>query len=205
MTIAWRSFTVLGCLAAALAFAPAQAMPLNYRVAPGSTDIGFAVDVLGLTTCHGGFASFSGDLSIDLDQPELSKVSVIIESASAAMQWGPATKTIRGESYLDAEHFPEMQFVSDHAEMLSDGKVRMDGTLTLRGISHPESFVADLSERHWNKDSAAEEADFTATGTIHRSDYQMAADQHLLDDRVTFTIHTRVLLTSPSFSAAQVQ
>jgi len=180
-------------------------MPLNYRVAPGSTDIDFAVAVLGLATCHGGFSSFSGDLSIDLDQPELSKVAVTIEAGSAAMQWGPATKTIRSEPYLDAEHFPEMEFVSDHAEMLGDGKVRMDGTLTLRGISHPESFVADLSGRHWNKESQAEEADFTATGTISRSDYRMASDQTLLDDRVTFTIHTRLLLSAPGFSSAQAQ
>lgn len=205
MTIAGRGFSVLAAFAAALAFAPAWAMPLNYRVAPNSTDIDFAVAVLGLTTCHGGFSSFSGQLSIDLDQPELSKVAVTIESGSAAMNWELATKTIRGESYLDADHYPEMDFVSDHAEMLGDGKVRMDGMLTLRGISHPESFVADLSDRHWNMERQAEEAEFTATGTISRGNYRMESDQALLDDRVTFTIHTRVLLTGPGFSSAQAQ
>ena len=205
MTIARCGFSILGCFVAALAFAPAQAMPLNYKVAPNSTDIGFAVDVMGLTTCHGEFSDFSGQLSIDLEQPELSKVAVTIETGSAAMRWAPATRTVLGESYLDAEHFPEVEFVSDHAEMLEDGKVRMDGTLTLRGISHPESFVADLAERHWNKERGAEEADFTATGTVHRSDYHLAADDALLDDQVTFIIHTRLLLTSSGFSSAQAQ
>lgn len=182
-------------------------MPLTYRVMPNSTDIGFAVAVLGVTTCHGGFSQFSGELSIDLERPDHSKVAVTIDSGSAAMQWGAGTKLIRGESYLDSEHFPEMEFVSDHAEMLGDGKVRMDGMLTLRGVSHPESFVADLSERHWNKDSEAEEADFTATGTISRSTYQMGSDQTMLDDKVTFVIHTRLLLSSPGvgFSSAQAQ
>jgi polyisoprenoid-binding protein YceI len=205
MTIAWRSFSVLGCIAAALAFTPARAMPLSYRVAPNSTDINFAVGVMGVTTCHGAFSQFSGDLSIDLEQPELSKVAVRIDSGSAAMQWGPATKIVRGESYLDSEHYPEMEFVSERAEMLSDGKVRMDGTLTLRGVSHPESFVADLSERHWNNEREAEEADFTAIGTINRKDYQVGSDQAMLDNRVTFIIHTRVLLTAPGFSSAQAQ
>ena len=205
MTIAWRSFSLLGCLTAVLAFAPARAMPLNYHVVPSSTDIGFSVDVLGLTTCHGEFSKFTGQLSIDLDQPELSKVAVRIESGSAAMQWGVATQMILGESYLDAEHYPEMEFVSDRAEMLGDGKVRMDGTLTLRGVSHPESFVADLSERHWNKERNAEEAEFIASGTVHRSDYHMESDQSMLDDQVTFTIHTHVLLTSAGFSSALIQ
>ena len=205
MTIAWRSFSLLGFAAALLAFAPAWGMPLNYHVAPNSTDIDFAVAVLGLTTCHGEFSNFAGELSIDLDQPELSKVAVKIETGSAAMRWAPATRTILGESYLDAEHYPEVEFVSDHAEMLGDGKVRMDGTLTLRGISHPESFVADLAERHWNKERGAEEAEFTATGTVHRSDYRIASDENMLDDEVTFTIHTKVLLTASSFSSALIQ
>jgi polyisoprenoid-binding protein YceI len=205
MTIAWHSFSVLGSLAAALAFSPAQAMPLNYVVAPSSTHIGFSVDVLGLTTCHGEFSKFTGELALDLDQPALTKVAVKIDSASAAMQWSAATQMILGSSYLDAEHFPEMEFVSDRAEMLRDGKVRMDGILTLRGISHPASFIADLSERQWNPQRNAEEAEFIASGTVRRSDYHMESDQGMLDDQVTFTIRTRILLNGPSFSSALVQ
>jgi len=186
-------------------FGPARAMPFNYRIGPSSTDIGFAVDVLGLTTCHGEFSKFAGQLSIDLEQPQLSQVSVKIESNSASMQWTPATPMILGESYLDAEHYPALEFISEHAQMLGDGKVRMDGMLTMRGISHMESFVADLSGRHWNKERNAEEAEFTATGTVHRSDYRMESDQGMLDDEVTFIIHTKVLLTAPGFSSAQAQ
>lgn len=180
-------------------------MPLNYVVAPSSTHIGFSVDVLGLTTCHGEFSKFTGELALDLDQPALTKVAVKIDSASAAMQWSAATQMILGSSYLDAEHFPEMEFVSDRAEMLRDGKVRMDGILTLRGISHPASFIADLSERQWNPQRNAEEAEFIASGTVRRSDYHMESDQGMLDDQVTFTIRTRILLNGPSFSSALVQ
>ena len=180
-------------------------MPLAYKINPNSTDIAFTVDVLGLTTCQGEFSKFTGSLTLDLDQPESSEVAVRIDAASASMEWAMATQMILGESYLDAEHFPELQFVSDRVTMLGDGKVRMDGTLTLRGISHAESFVADLSDRHWNKDHNAEEAEFTATGTVHRSDYRMDQDRSMLDDRVTFTIHARLMLTQPSFSSVQAR
>lgn len=200
MSIA-RTALLCGLMVIGLAGAPARSMPLAYKIGPGSTDIGFTVDVLGLTTCQGEFSKFSGSLTLDLDQPEASQVAVKIESNSASMEWALATQMILGESYLDAEHYPELQFISDHVALLGDGKVKMDGMLTLRGISHPESFVADLSERHWNKDRNAEEAVFTATGTIHRSDYRMDQDQSMLDDHVTFTIHARLLLTQPSFSS----
>ncbi len=202
MMNSWRIVAGLGCLAFGLACSPIHAMPLTYKIAPGSTDIGFTVDVLGLTSCSGEFSKFSGNLTVDLDQPELSAVDVKIDANSAAMEWSLGTQMILGASYLDADHYPVLQFVSDHVAMLSDGKVKMDGILTLRGISHQESFVADLSGRHWNKDKEAEQADFTATGTVKRSDYRMDRDQGLLDDQVTFTIHARLLLTSNGFNSA---
>lgn len=205
MSLSWRMFAAIGCLASSLACAPARAMPLAYKILPGSTDIGFTVDVLGLTSCSGEFSKFSGSLTIDLDQPELSAVEVKIDANSAAMEWSLGTQMILGESYLDALHFPVLQFVSEHVVMLSDGKVKMDGILTLRGISHQESFIADLSGRHWNKEKETEQADFTATGTVRRSDYRMDRDQGLLDDQVTFTIHARLLLTSTGFSAASAR
>jgi polyisoprenoid-binding protein YceI len=194
-----------GLMMLGLAATSARAMPLTYKVGPNSTDISFTVDVLGLTTCQGEFSKFSGSLTLDLDQPESSQVSVKIDATSASMEWAMATQMILGESYLDAVHYPELQFVSDQVAMLSDGKVRMNGTLTLRGISHPESFVADLSGRHWSKEHNAEEAEFTATGTVHRSDYHMEEDRSMLDDRVTFTIHAHLLLTQPGFSSALVR
>ncbi len=200
MSIA-RKALLCGLMTFGLAAMPARAMPLAYKINPASTDIGFSVDVLGLTSCQGEFSNFSGSLTLDLDAPEASEGSVKIDANSAAMQWSMATQMILGESYLDAEHFPELQFASDHVAMLGDGKVKMDGLLTLRGVSHPESFVADLSARHWNKERSAEEAEFTATGTVHRSDYNMDQDKSLLDDRVTFTIHAHLLLTQPSFSS----
>ena len=203
MSIA-RTVLLCGLIGIGLAATPARSMPLAYKISPNSTDIGFSVDVLGLTTCQGEFSKFSGSLTLDLDQPEASEVAVSIDANSASMEWAMATQTILGESYLDAEHYPELQFVSSRVAMLGDGKVKMDGTLTLRGVSHEESFVADLSGRHWNKDSNAEEAEFTATGTVHRSDYHMDQDRSTLDDRVTFTIHAHLQLTQPGFSSALV-
>lgn len=200
-----RTVLLCGLIGIGLAATPARSMPLAYKINPNSTDIGFTVDVLGLTTCQGEFSKFSGSLTLDLDQPEASEVAVRIDANSASMEWSMATQMILGESYLDAEHYPELQFVSDRVAMLGDGKVRMDGMLTLRGVSHPESFVADLSEKHWDKESSAEQAEFTATGTIHRSDYQMDQDKSVLDDRVTFVIHARLLLTQPGFSSALIR
>jgi len=186
-------FLILCCWMAAK---PAAASPLTYRISPASTDIGFAVDLLGLATTEGSFRRFSGHLVLDMEHPEQSSVSVRIDSNSAEMGWEPAESMVVGESYLDGAHFPEIMFSSDRVTLTGKDKVRMEGMLTLRGVSHWESFEAELLDRQWDEEQGADLADFAATGTVRRSDYQMSADQAVLDDRVTFTIRTRLLVRS---------
>jgi polyisoprenoid-binding protein YceI len=187
-----------------LAGAPAAALPLTYGITPNSTDISFVVDILGVATAEGAFKRFSGSLVLDIDHPELSTVSVRIDSKSAAMGWEPAQSMVTGESYLDGEHFPEIQFSSRTVTLTGKDKVRLEGVLTLRGVSHWESFDAELLDRQQDGERGADLADFAAVGTVHRSDYLMVADRAILDDRVTFTIRTRLLLNGPLFSPVPV-
>jgi len=176
------------------AWQPAAALPLTYGVTPKSTDIGFSVDVLGIATAEGEFHNFSGRLTVDVDDPNNCAVSIRIDTSSASMEWAPAERMVVGESYLDVEHYPEILFASQVVTQMGPHRVRMEGLLTLRGISHWESFDAQLVERHWDAERKQDVAEFAAIGSVHRSDYQMDADHGFLDDRVTFTIHTRVVL-----------
>jgi len=175
---------------------PASALPLTFGISPGSTDIGFAVDILGVATAAGAFRQFSGSLTLDLDHPEQCAVTVSIDSGSAAMGWQPAASLLAGESYLDVEHYPEIRFISHQVTITGKDRVRMEGLLTLRGISHWETFDAQLVDRRREAEDSADSAEFAAIGSVRRSDYQMDDGQSLLDDRVTFTIRTRLSLVS---------
>ena len=186
-----------GCLAllAMAAGIPAAAVPVTFGISPTSTDIGFAIDVLGLTTASGEFRDFSGSLTLDMEHPELSKVSIRIDTNSAYMGWEPAESMVAGEGYLDIEHYPEIRFVSNLVTLTGKGRVRMEGMLTLRGISHWETFEAELVDRSFDTERRLDRFVFAAIGTVHRSDYQMDGGRTFLDDRVTFTIRTRLVLS----------
>lgn len=177
-----------------LCAAPAQAMPLTFLLSPNSTEIEFSIDVFGLTSAEGVFRQFSGKLILDLDQPELTQVSMSIDSRSAAMDWPMAEAMMLGEDYLDAEHFPIVHFVGHQAEITGKDKIRISGLLTLRGVGHWENFDAMLVERKNDPALAADRAEFIATGILHRSDYNMQADHDWLDDRITLTLHTSLLV-----------
>jgi len=181
-------------LAALLTCMPVLAMPLTYNITPSSTDIGFSVDILGLTTAQGQFRNFTGSLTLDVDHPDLISVSVTLDTGSAFIGWEPAESMVLGEAYLDAEHHPKIEFSSRSAAITGKDKIRMEGLLTLRGVSHWESFDAELIDRHFDQAKGAEIADFAAIGTVHRSDFNMNADRKWLDDRVVFTIHSTLLL-----------
>jgi polyisoprenoid-binding protein YceI len=179
---------------AALWASPAAAMPLIYQIDPNSTSIGFAVDLFGLAPIEGEFTRFSGRLIVDAAQPEKSSVSVTIDTGSAALGWELAENMVASESYLDSMHFPQLLFDSRAVTRLGPGKIRMEGVLTMRGVSHWQGFEATIAEHHWNAERRADEADFIAVGTVHRSDYRMLDGQDLIDDRVTFTIRVRLLI-----------
>jgi polyisoprenoid-binding protein YceI len=188
-------------LAAGMAGVPAMALPLTYIIAPSSTAISFSVDILGLTTAEGMFRNFTGSLTLDVEHPDLISVSISLDTGSAFMGWEPAESMVLGEAYLDAEHYPKIEFSSQSAVITGKDKIRMEGLLTLRGVSHRESFDAELVDRHFDSAKGAEVADFAAIGSVHRSDYRMEADHSWLDDRVVFTIHSTLLLAPQSVPA----
>ncbi len=182
--------------------APAWSLPLIYPITPAGTTINFAVDLLGLASAEGEFGRFSGRLTLDLQQPDLSAVEVSIDTSSAVMGWEPADSMVLGESYLDSAHYPEMRFESRTVTPLAPGRVRLGGMLTLRGISHWESFDTALGARRWNAERGAFETDFTAVGAVRRSDYHMAEGQGFMDDSVTFSIRVRLLVDGDGLSPA---
>jgi polyisoprenoid-binding protein YceI len=68
--------------------------------------------------------------------------------------------------------------------------------MTLHGVSRPESFEANLEDRHFNAETGMDEAIFAAKGSVKRSDYHMECETgFFIDNRVTFTIQARLQLS----------
>ena len=181
-----------------LAFpAAADAGPLIYRITPLSTDIDFSIGVLGVSTARGAFTQFSGTLALDLDSPENSTVEVDIDTRSADCDWLQMGGLVRSEDFLDVEHFPDMVFRSGRVTSIGANRIRLDGDLTLKGVTHRQSLVAILETRHRNPETAADEAVFAVEGELRRSDYGMTADNGWIAETVSMRIRARLVLPAP--------
>lgn len=99
--------------------------------------IQFRIKHLGYSWLLGRFNDFSGSFSYDENNPEASKVSVVIKTASLDTNHAERDKHLRGEDFFDVEKYPEARFVSTGFKDNGDGTAVLTGNLTLKGVTRP--------------------------------------------------------------------
>ena len=96
---------------------------------------------------------------------------------------------MRGEEFFDAGRHPVVEFDSlpYWPETVEQGGA-INGRLTLRGISHPESLQVEKAECA----RPGYDCDVVSRGTVQRGRYGMDSWQLALSDRVTFVLRARL-------------
>ncbi|MGE0080069.1 MAG: YceI family protein [Thiohalomonadaceae bacterium] len=125
-----------------LLFGLAAAVPAHAEDYVIDTDgahayIQFKIKHLGYSWLSGRFNEFSGDFSYDDKNPAASRVKVSINPASIDSNHAERDKHLRGKDFLNVSKFPKASFVSTGYEDLGNGKGRLSGELTLRGVTRP--------------------------------------------------------------------
>ncbi len=101
----------------------------------GHAFIQFRISHLGYSWLVGRFNRFSGEFSYDERAPEAASIEVDIATASIDTNHAERDKHLRDEDYLDVERFPQARFVSTGYQPAGEGKGRLTGQLTLRGVT----------------------------------------------------------------------
>lgn len=97
--------------------------------------INFRIKHLGFSWLTGRFDKFGGTFSYDAKAPDASKVSVEIDTTSVSSNHAERDKHLRNTDFLDVEKFPKATFVSKKIEPAGEGKAKITGDLTLRGVT----------------------------------------------------------------------
>ena len=143
---------------------------------------------------HMGFSTqtgkwyVNGQVILDKDHPDKSKVNVSIKIADVITGIPALDKHLKEETFFDAEKFPFATFVSDKVNVLSKNTAKVEGTLTLRGVSKPVILNVTLNKFGLNPMNHKNAAGFTATTTIKRSDFGMTTYLPDLGDEVSIQI-----------------
>jgi polyisoprenoid-binding protein YceI len=139
MTRRIRWFVLVVCVLAALAAARGRAAsgspawPLDHA----HSRVTFTVTKWGFVDVEGRFKAFSGELEYDPAHPEGARIDWRVEIASVDTGETNRDKALQGEEYFDAARYPEMRFQSDRVRPLADGRLEVQGRITIRGVTKP--------------------------------------------------------------------
>lgn len=101
------------------------------------SNVGFSVRHMMVSKVKGRFGDFDADIAIDEAQPQQSTLEARIQVASIDTREPQRDAHLRSADFFDAESHPEMVFRSTGTEATPDGKLRLQGDLTIRGVTNP--------------------------------------------------------------------
>ena len=134
--------------------------------------ITFKIKHLGYSWLEGRFNRFSGDFDYDEDNPGNNRVNVEIDVASIDSNHAERDKHLRSERFFDVKKHPKARFISTGWEDLGNGRAKLKGKFTLRGVSR--DIVIDVNRVGAGKDPwGGFRRGFEGTTTLHLSDYKM--------------------------------
>ena len=129
-----RTRRFMGLLLAVVAISGTGFAADEYKIDPAHSTVGFNVKHMMVSTVHGRFNDFSGQIVYDDKEISKSSVKVAIKTASVNTDNTARDNDLRGANFLDVEKFPEITFQSKSVEKKGDGYVA-HGTLTIHGVA----------------------------------------------------------------------
>lgn len=168
-----KLFSSLIIAAALFATSPAQAAAEKYIFDPAHTQVMFSISHLGFSFSHGKFTKFTGGFEFDPENVANSKADVSIDTNSINMDSIEWENHLKGADFFNVEKFPAMTFKSASVEKTGENTGKLNGDLTLLGVTKPVTLDVTYNKSGIHPYSKNMIAGFSATGTIKRSDFGM--------------------------------
>jgi polyisoprenoid-binding protein YceI len=174
---------------------------------PAHTTIGFSAKHMMVTTVRGKFTKYSGELDLNEQHPEQSKVSVTIETASLTTGQEQRDGHLRSPDFFDVANYPTITFKSTRVEKKGEDRYQLFGDLTIRGVTREVPLDVTV-EGHGKTPYGKHVAGFTITGTITRKDFglnwnvALETGGWLVSEQVKLEIEVEVAETVPATAQA---
>lgn len=111
----------------------------DYTIDPAHSRIGFQARYAMVTKVGGQFKDFEGSFHLDPSNPEASHATVIIRVKSIDTGNEQRDAHLRSNDFFAMDEYPEIRFVSTSVENIDDTRFKLNGDLTMRGVTRPVS------------------------------------------------------------------
>jgi polyisoprenoid-binding protein YceI len=140
----------------------------TWVVDPEHTTLEFRVKHIGLARVSGTFDRFEGALVVD-DEGRV-RASGVIDASSLSTRVAARDAHLRSADFFDVEHHPRITFTSTRIRHGAEGRVRIAGDLTIRGVTRGVELVGEVLGTG-SDDEGAERVGLELAGTLDRRDF----------------------------------
>ena len=184
-----RPLFIATIVVAVVALGPAGALaaPSTYDVDKSHSALMFRIKHLDVAFTYGRFNDFSGTLVVDEENLAASSVEITAQMTSVDTNEPKRDQHLRSPDFFNVNQFPTMTFKGKAVERHSDGAFKVDGNLTLHGVTKPVSvkmMKTGEGDDPWGKYRIG----FEGTFVIKRSDFGMDKMQEAVGDSVWITV-----------------
>lgn len=163
-------------LAAALVAAGVSARAADsFTVDPVHSSVTFMISHQGISNIHGRFNQFSGEFTIDRDDPAKSSFAFSIPVESVDTNNPKRDDHLRAPDYFNAKQFPLMTFQSTKVKAI-DGGYEVSGDLTLHGVRKEITIELKGGNKLVEFPKGMHRIGMTTDTAIKRSDFGMRAE-----------------------------
>jgi polyisoprenoid-binding protein YceI len=143
---------------------------MSWNFDSAHSQVSFSVKHMGIMTVRGHFTDVQANLTFNEDDFTASTVEAIIGAASLVTNDPKRDEHLRTSDFLEVDNYPTITFKSNHIERAGHEQYRMDGDLTIRGVTRPISLnvvYSGQAKDPWGNSRAG----FSAEGVIKRSEW----------------------------------
>jgi polyisoprenoid-binding protein YceI len=173
---------------------------MAWTIDQAHSTVGFAIKHMGLSTVHGKFLTFDGQIDVDTDDLTNTGGSVEIDAASIDTGQPDRDTHLRGADFFEVEKFPKITFVVKSVSGKGTS-FKVVGDLTIRDVTREveldAEFLGEGTDPYGNRKIGGE-----ITGAISRADFGLkwnvpvqAAGGLLVGDRVKLEIEGQLAQT----------
>lgn len=147
----------------------------TFTVDAAHSQVLFKVRHLGISTVTGRFATFAGTFQLDPASGQAGAASMSIDVASINTENERRNGHLKSPDFFAADSFPKITFVSTGIQKVSGNKYKVNGNLTMRGVTKPVVLDAEIAGTRQTAEGWL--AAVNMTGTVKRKEYGLMWDR----------------------------
>jgi polyisoprenoid-binding protein YceI len=143
----------------------------TWNLDPAHTHSGFTVRHLMINNVRGEFGKTTG--AVKLDEQDMSRSSVEATIDASSINTGVANRDadLKSPNFFDTAKYPTITFKSTKVEKAGEGKLKVAGDLTIKGVTKPVVLEVEGPTQEIKGPTGEARRGIAATTTINRRDF----------------------------------